>query len=103
MNVKIAVGDVVLNRMHNPDYPHTLKGVVFQVVQGHYAFESVQNGYIYTQPSDASWQAARSVLYDHVNLMPDALVFYNPQQTPPGNWVWSRPVVAQLGDFVFAR
>ncbi|MCL6516645.1 LysM peptidoglycan-binding domain-containing protein [Alicyclobacillus sp.] len=103
LNAKIAVGDVVLHRMQDPAYPDTVKGVVFQVVDGHYQFEPVMNGYIYTTPDAESIQAAEAVLRDGRDLVPGAMVFYNPAQTPAGSWVWTRPVITRLGHLNFAR
>ncbi|RIV22841.1 LysM peptidoglycan-binding domain-containing protein [Alicyclobacillaceae bacterium I2511] len=103
MNAQIAVGDVVWHRMLSPDYPNTVKGVVFQISNGHYQFSSVTQGFFQTTPSANNLAAATAVLQQHEDLVPGAYVFYNPSQTPSGSWVWSQPTLAQLGAFVFAR
>ncbi|WP_029420041.1 LysM peptidoglycan-binding domain-containing protein [Alicyclobacillus macrosporangiidus] len=100
---KIAVGDVVLHRMRDPAYPDTVKGVVFQVADGHYQFEPVMNGYIYSEPDAESKKAAEAVLRDGRDVVPGAMVFYNPAQTPARSWVWSRPVITKLGHLNFAK
>jgi spore germination cell wall hydrolase CwlJ-like protein len=100
---KIAVGDVILNRVRSPLYPDTIHDVLFQVVSGKYAFTCVQNGWIYHTPSAASWEAARAVLYRRENIVPDALVFYTNSKTPADSWVRTRPVVKVMGDMYFAR
>lgn len=100
--VKLAVANVILNRVHSSLYPDTVKGVIFQRVNGVYAFTSVQNGWIYHQPSAASTAAAREALYGHRNIVPLALVFYNNKQTSASNWVRTKPVIARLGAMTFA-
>lgn len=100
---KLAVGDVVMNRVHSNLYPHTVHSVIFQIVDGRYAFTTVQNGWIYKTPSQASWDAAREVLYKHVNLVPQSLVFYANSKTPSHSWVRTQPILRKLGDMYFAR
>lgn len=101
--VKIAVADVILNRVHNPLYPNSIQGVIFQQVNGVYAFSSVANGWIYHQPSSASITAAKEALYGGKNIVPTALVFYNGAETSSANWVKTRPVIAILGAMTFAH
>lgn len=103
MSAQIAVGDVVMNRVHSPDYPNTVQGVIFGIAGGHYQFTPVLNGTIYNAPTASAVQAARDVLQNHTNLVPSAYVFYSPSKTPAGSWVWSQPTVAQYGDMVFAQ
>jgi spore germination cell wall hydrolase CwlJ-like protein len=103
MDVKIAVGDVIVNRVHSPLYPNNVHDVLFQVVSGKYAFTCVQNGWIYHAPSEDSLNAAKAVLYRRENIVPDALVFYNAKNTPSSSWVRTRPVICTLGDMTFAK
>lgn len=100
---QLAVGDVVWHRMQSPYYPNTAKGVVFQVINGHYQFSCVPNGYIYSQPNQTAYQAAAVVLQQHQDMVPGAFVFYNPAQTPSTSWVWQQPKIAQIGSFIFAK
>ena len=55
---KIAVGNVVLNRVAHPQFPNTVKGVIFQANQ----FTPVQNGSINRTPSSESVIAAKLCL-----------------------------------------
>jgi LysM repeat protein len=105
MQAQIAVGDVVYNRAHSTGkgYPNNIKDVIFQVSNGHYQFTCVANGWIYKTPDSQSIQAAQDVLIKHVNLVPDALVFYNPANTPSTSWVFQQPTIAKYGDLVFAK
>ena len=43
---KVAVGAVVLNRVRNPNFPNTIRGVIYQYEDGIYQFEPVLNGWI---------------------------------------------------------
>ena len=102
LQAQIAVGDVILHRMQD-GYGSSVKSVVFQVAYGHYQFTSVANGYIYTTPSASSIQAAIDVLNHREDIVPGALVFYNPAQTPAYSWVWTQPTVARYDNLVFAK
>lgn len=102
LQAQIAVGDVIMHRIAAGGYGNTVQQVVFQVSDGHYQFESVANGYIYSQPDAQNVEAALDVLKGD-DVVPGALVFYNPSQTPADSWVWQQPVVTQIGDLVFAK
>ncbi|WP_041695733.1 cell wall hydrolase [Alicyclobacillus acidocaldarius] len=102
LQAQIAVGDVIMHRIQAGGYGNTVQQVVFQVSDGHYQFESVANGYIYSQPDAQNVQAALDALNGD-DVVPGALVFYNPSETPSGSWVWSQPVVSKIGHLVFAK
>jgi N-acetylmuramoyl-L-alanine amidase len=105
MQAQIAVGDVVYNRAHSSGqgYPHNIKNVIFQVSNGHYQFTCVANRWIYKTPDSQSIRAAQDVLIHHKNLVPNALVFYNPAKTPSTSWVFKQPTIAKYGHLVFAK
>ncbi len=103
LQAQIAVGDVILHRMNHGGYGNTVKDVVFQVQNGHYQFTSVANGYIYSTPNASSQQAAEDVLENHTDVVPGAMVFYNPSETPANSWVWSQPTIARIGQLIFAQ
>lgn len=103
LQAQIGVGDVVLHRVQSPDYPNTIKGVIFEITNGHYQFTCVANGYINSQPDARSIQAAKEVLQQHVDVVPGAFVFYNPAKTPASSWVWQQPTITAIGPFVFAK
>lgn len=94
----VAVGAVVLNRTRDPGFPPTIAGVVYDPD----AFESVTNGLIWSQqPSDDMVRAAELALngYDPTY---GATFFWNPYK-PVSPWIWSRPIVTQIGNHVFAQ
>lgn len=101
-DAKLAVGAVVMNRTHAQGFASTVQGVIFQTLNGHAQFTCVANGWIYNvQPSAQDIQIANQVLQG-TDILPGALVFYNPAQTPSGSWVWSQPVLASYGNLTFA-
>ncbi|MCF8567585.1 LysM peptidoglycan-binding domain-containing protein [Alicyclobacillus tolerans] len=103
LQAQIAVGDVILHRLQAGGYGSTVQDVLFQVINGHYQFTSVANGYIYTTPSAASIQAAMDVLNNGDDVVPGAMVFYNPAYTPASSWVRSQPYITQIDNLVFAK
>lgn len=93
---KVAVGAVVVNRTQSGSFPNSLAGVIYQP----HAFEAVTNGQ-YTRPvTEESLRAAREAIsgFDPTN---GALFFWNPYK-PVNPWIWTRPVVKQIGRHVFA-
>jgi spore germination cell wall hydrolase CwlJ-like protein len=100
---KMAVGEVIMNRISSPEYPKNIHDVIFQVVNGRYAFTSVQIGTVNRAPSAASVSAAQAVLSGNAHVVPDALVFYNASQTPASSWVRTQPTVATVDHLTFAR
>lgn len=94
---KIAVGAVILNRTKSAAFPRTISGVIFQ----DHAFESISNGQAYRPLTQQSIQAAQMALsgYDPTG---GALFFWNPYK-PVSSWIWSRNIVTQIGNHVFAR
>ena len=96
---QIAVGNVVLNRMKNGEFPDTLKGVIFQKNQ----FSPVSNGMIYDEPTSESVESAKKVLVGEKVVGDDVLFFYNPNVVGSSSWIWSREVVDTIGNHNFAR
>ncbi len=93
---KVAVGAVILNRTKNAAFPRSISGVIFQED----AFESIANGQANRPLSQESLQAAQMAMggYDPSG---GALFFWNPAK-PVSPWIWSRSVVTQIGNHVFA-
>ncbi|NMD71714.1 spore cortex-lytic protein [Bacillus sp. DNRA2] len=98
---KVAVAEVVLNRVQSPEFPDTVTGVVTEVVGKSYAFSPVQNGEINKPASDEAKQAVCEALTsdDHLN---EAVYFYNPE-IATDDWIRSREVVTTIGDHTFAK
>ena len=88
---KIAVGNVVLNRVASPRFPNSVYEVIFQRNQ----FTPAANGSINRTPSAESVVAAKLCL-DGANTAGSALYFVNPTVAP--GWASrNRPYVATIG------
>lgn len=94
---KVAVASVVLNRVVSPQFPNSIKEVIFQKN----AFSCVQNNEIAANPDqncyNAVYEAIRGV--DPTN---NALFFYNPQ-IATCSWMksTSKTDVTTIGNHVF--
>lgn len=94
---KVGVGAVLMNRMRSGSFPNSLSGVIFEP----YAFESVSNGLIWQRtPSEESVRAATEAL-NGFDPTYGALFFWNPSK-PVGPWIWTRQIITQIGQHVFA-
>lgn len=77
MEGKMAVGNVILNRVKSDAFPSTIRGVVFQENQ----FTPIKNGvFAKTLPKKESYEAAKRVI-EGENIVGEALYFYNPKKT----------------------
>ncbi|HOV79330.1 MAG TPA: LysM peptidoglycan-binding domain-containing protein [Bacillota bacterium] len=96
---KVAVGAVVLNRIASPDFPDTIKDVIYQYGDGTYQFEPVMNGWINRPASGQSVQAAKDALSGN-DPSNGALYFFATSVDNP--WLLARPLSKVIGNFVFA-
>ncbi|MHB9093359.1 MAG: spore cortex-lytic enzyme [Eubacteriales bacterium] len=94
---QVAVAAVVLNRTRSDQFPKSIKGVVFE--SG--AFDAVSDGQIWLDPDEQSVKAAELALsgYDPTG---HAIYYWNPAKTT-NRWIWSRPIMKQIGQHVFAK
>lgn len=90
---KLAVANVILNRVHSPLYPNTIRGVIFDKKAG-VQFTPTANGSIYNNPSSDSYLAAIEALEGNNNAQ-YALFFINPK-IAKSTWV------SQNREFAFA-
>lgn len=81
---KVAVGEVILNRVKSNEFPNTIWGVIFDNTYA-IQFEPVANGTIYNTPSEASITAAKEALSGS-NYVNGALYFLNPR-TASSSWI----------------
>jgi N-acetylmuramoyl-L-alanine amidase len=101
-NGKVAVGNVILNRVHSSDFPNTIKGVIFDYYQGIPQFSPVADGTIYNTPSADSIRAAKDALTG-VRPVGSATYFFNPDKAS-GSWiVANKTFVMRIGNHVFYR
>ena len=96
---KIAVGNVVLNRVRSDDFPDTVYGVIFDRRFG-VQFSPTENGTIYNEPSDEAVEAARLCL-DGYSLSDEICYFFNPA-IAESTWISeNRPWIMTVGDHAF--
>lgn len=84
MKGKIAVGNVILNRVRSSAFPNTIYGVIFDKKYG-VQFSPVANGTIYNTPTADSIIAAKMCLEGY-SLSGDILYFVNPKKAP-NSWI----------------
>lgn len=96
-NGKVAVGNVIMNRVSSSQFPDTIKGVVYQKGQ----FYPVTSGSINAKPSQESINAAKEVLNGKQIVGKQALYFYNPN-TSTSDWIFSRKTIMDIGNHRFA-
>lgn len=98
---QIAVGNVVLNRVADRQFPNTVKGVVFDTENG-VQFEPVSNGTIYDAPTESALLAAKLCL-EGANVVGDCMYFYAPALSA-GTWIVnSRTYYTTIGCHRFYR
>ena len=93
---KIAVGNVVLNRVHSAKFPNTVYEVIFQRGQ----FTPVSNGSIHLTPNAESVIAAKLCL-DGANTVGNAIYFLNPRYSPNSWAARTKTHVATIGAHAF--
>lgn len=92
---KVAVADVILNRVASGQFPNSISGVVYQGGQ----FSPVSNGSI-NKPADA--ESIRAVKEALSMGRSESLFFYN-AKTATSRWLDSRPTVKVIGNHTFKR
>ncbi|GAK10693.1 cell wall hydrolase [Geomicrobium sp. JCM 19039] len=98
---KVAVGTVVLNRVADDRYPDTIRDVIYEVVNGYYAFSPVLDGTIYEPAAEESKLAAReAIAFDGQGQ--GSIFFYNPE-TATNHWNATREETKRIGQHVFAK
>ena len=98
---KIAVGNVVLNRVADKRYPNTIYGVIFDFKNG-IQFTPAYTGTVYNTPSHESIIAAKMCLEGY-EIVDGVLFFFNPR-IATSNWISkNRPFAARIGrhDFYY--
>lgn len=93
---QVAVGAVIMNRIAHPSFPNTLSGVIYQPG----AFSCLYDGGINAPVADSAYKAARESI-NGSDPSGGAVYYYNPAKTT-NKWIWSRPVIAVIGNHRFA-
>ncbi len=92
---QIAVAAVILNRVQSPEFPNTIRDVIFEP----WAFTCVSDGQFDLTPNAAAYEAVRTAL-EGIDPTYGALYYWNPK-TATSPWIWSRAVVTQIGQHLF--
>lgn len=101
MKGKIAVGNVVLNRVQSSAYPNTIYGVIFDKRFG-IQFAPVMNGTIYNTPNADSIIAAKICLEGYT-LSDEIIYFLNPSEST-SSWITNnRPYAFTIGKHSFYK
>ncbi|MFU0800520.1 MAG: N-acetylmuramoyl-L-alanine amidase [Xylanivirga thermophila] len=99
---KVAVGNVILNRVKSSAFPNTIYNVVFEYYGGIPQFSPVADGSIYNTPNSESIRAAQDA-YNGSRPVGDALYFFNPAKAE-GKWIVNnKTYVAKIGQHAFYR
>lgn len=96
---QVAVAAVILNRVNHPSFPNTIAGVIYQpgaftaVADGQINVPISQNSTIYKACQDAmnGWDPSGGAIY-----------YYNPR-TATSKWIFSRPIIKNIGNHTFAK
>jgi N-acetylmuramoyl-L-alanine amidase len=96
---KIAVGNVIMNRVKSPDFPDTIYGVIFDSRWGG-QFQPVKNGSIYNTPGADSVLAAKLCL-DGASVVGDSIFFLNPAISSNFWTMQNRDYMATIGNHQF--
>lgn len=79
---QLYVGSVVLNRVADPRYPNTIRGVVFQ--RGQYA--CTRDGNYYREPTIRNWMNARFLL-ENGSVLPVNVVYQSGSRQGKGVYI----------------
>lgn len=98
-NGKIAVANVIMNRIKSDLFPNSVYDVVFDRKYG-VQFTPVANGAIYNNASNDSYRAAKQALYG-ANTAGESLYFCNPK-TSTNFWIINnRKLFGRIGNHDF--
>lgn len=94
---KVAVAAVVFNRLKSPEFPNTVREVIFQPR----AFTAIDDGQYFLTPDAESYKAVYLAIrgWDPTD---GALFYFNPD-TATSSWIWSRPQIKKIDQHIFAR
>lgn len=97
---KIAVGNVIMNRVKSKEFPNTVKGVIFEYYKGIPQFSPVEEGTIYNNPGRESIEAAKDAL-NGVRPVGTATYFFNPDKSKAQWIVDNKTYVMRIDNHVF--
>lgn len=96
---QVAVAAVILNRVNHSSFPNTISGVIYQpgaftaVSDGQINVPIASNSTVYKACQDAinGWDPSYGAIY-----------YFNPD-TATSSWIWSRPLIVNIGKHRFCK
>ncbi|GAB6099377.1 hypothetical protein JCM16358_12560 [Halanaerocella petrolearia] len=95
---QVAVGAVIMNRVHNPKFPNTIPGVIYQP----WAFTAVAYGHVWTHTPNPKTIRATLAAIRGWDPTYGCNYYYNPAGVT-SHWIYSRRVVRRIGKHIFAN
>jgi len=92
---QVAVAAVALNRLFSPQFPNTVRDVIFEPL----AFTAVADGQFWLTPDSQAYRAVDDAL-SGTDPSLGALYYWNPDKAT-SQWIWSRTIITQIGSHVF--
>ena len=92
---QVAVGAVVLNRVDHPSFPNSISGVIYQPG----AFSCLDDGQFDQPVAESAYRAAQEAINGY-DPSYGAIYYFNPA-TATSRWIWSRPLIVQIGSHRF--
>ncbi len=92
---QVAVGAVVLNRVEHPSFPNSISGVIYQPG----AFSCLDDGQFDQPVAESAYRAAQEALNGY-DPSYGAIYYFNPV-TATSKWIWSRPLIVEIGKHRF--
>ena len=92
---QVAVGAVVLNRVEHPSFPNSISGVIYQPG----AFSCLDDGQFDQPIAESAYRAAQDA-FNGSDPSYGAIYYFNPI-TATSKWIWSRPLIVQIGKHRF--
>ncbi|WP_207706843.1 cell wall hydrolase [Alkaliphilus pronyensis] len=97
---KVAVGNVVLNRVNSKAFPNTIYNVIFEYYKNIPQFSPVADGSIYNTPCSECVAAAKESL-NYSRPVGNSTYFFNPSKAS-GSWiVRNKSYVTTIGGHAF--
>ena len=92
---QVAVGAVVLNRVEHPSFPNSIAEVIYQPG----AFPCLDDGQFDEPVAESAYRAARDAM-NGWDPTYGAIYYFN-LVTATSKWIWSRPLIVNIGKHRF--
>jgi len=97
-DAKVAVGAVIMNRVESDLFENSIRGVIYQKINGYYQFTPVLNGWI-NNPANADCIKAAKEALSGIDPTNGALFFFD--KTTTNKWLLSRPVSIKIDSMIY--